>query len=315
MNERFAVIQEDRAGEKARFFCASRVVIKHGHALAKEIGAQAMLIYADSLIGDPLSRELLETIRIPKILMTHSQGESSPLDLHACTWVRVPDIRMTRIGQIKVALLVCLAKGILQPKDRLLCLTGMDRVDVIDTLLVLDLSVEQELFTCVDMMKADGDVVPEVFERLLGIATHLAIEGREGRPIGTIFVVGDVLKVLAQSRGLILNPFQGHSEADRNVLDPRVEETVKEFAAIDGAFVVRGDGVVLTAGTLLLSSEVAASLPMGLGSRHAAAAAITASTHAIAIAVSASTGIVSVYKAGQLVTDIHPSGVSRRLLA
>jgi DNA integrity scanning protein DisA with diadenylate cyclase activity len=163
-------------------------------------------------------------------------------------------------------------------------------------------------------MQTDGDVIPEVFERLLTIATHLAIEGREGHPIGTIFVVGDVLRVLAQSRGMILNPFQGHPESERNVLDPRLEETIKEFSAIDGAFVVRGDGVVLTAGTLLATNGMAEALPKGLGARHAAAAAITATTHAIAIAVSASTGIVSVYKSGQMLTDIHPSGISRRVL-
>jgi DNA integrity scanning protein DisA with diadenylate cyclase activity len=118
--------------------------------------------------------------------------------------------------------------------------------------------------------------------------------------------------VLAQSRSLVLNPFQGHPEAVRNLLDPAVEETVKEFAALDGAFVVRDDGVVLAAGTLLLPSSPAPPLPGGLGTRHAAAAGITASTGALAVCVSQSTGSVTVFKSGRAVTTLpRPTGEVR----
>jgi diadenylate cyclase len=95
-------------------------------------------------------------------------------------------------------------------------------------------------------------------------------------------------------------------EAGRNVLDPALEETVKEFSALDGAFVVRGDGVVLTAGSHLLPPPGAATgLAGGLGTRHGAAAGITAATGAVAVCVSQSTGTVSVYKGGRLVADIQ----------
>src|SRR5262249_33498187 len=130
-------------------------------------------------------------------------------------------------------------------------------------------------------------------------------EGREGRPVGTLFVVGDSQRVLEQSRSLVLNPFQGHPEAQRNILDPVVEETIKEFSALDGAFVVREDGVVLSAGTQLLPSVAHSQLPGGLGTRHAAAAGITASTNALAVCVSQSTGAVAVFRAGRLVTNLQ----------
>src|SRR5205807_1034025 len=134
---------------------------------------------------------------------------------------------------------------------------------------------------------------------------QLAAERREGRPGGTLFVLGDSEAVLAQSRSLVLNPFQGHPESVRNVLDPAVEETIKEFAALDGAFVVRDDGVVLSAGTQLVPTAPHAPLPGGLGTRHAAAAGITASTAALAVCVSQSTGAVSIFKSGRLVTGIQ----------
>jgi DNA integrity scanning protein DisA with diadenylate cyclase activity len=121
--------------------------------------------------------------------------------------------------------------------------------------------------------------------------------------------------VLAQSRSLVLNPFQGHPEAGRNLLDPALEETIKEFAGLDGAFVVRGDGVVLTAGTLLVPARGYPQLPGGLGARHAAAAGITASTGAVALCVSQSTGTVTVFQSGRVVADLHrPAGEGRLAL-
>ena len=178
---------------------------------------------------------------------------------------------------------------------------------------MLDLGLSRELFAMLDSAFLPEDVLPEVFERTLTLATQLAAEGREGRRVGALFVLGDSERVLAHSRRLILNPFKGYPESGRNLLDPDLEETIKEFSALDGAFVVRGDGVVLTAGTQLLPTAPHASLPSGLGTRHAAAAGITASTEAVALCVSQSTGAVTVFKSGKLVTDIHRQGNGSRL--
>ena len=197
-------------------------------------------------------------------------------------------------------MLVCLARGVLHKGDRIVCLSGVDGSQVLDTLLVLDLSGELEVFSLFDSKSFGGDLAPEVFERVLTLAVQLAVEGREGRPVGALFVLGDSVRVLTQSRGLVLNPFQGHPESRRNVLDPAVEETLKEFSALDGAFIVRGDGVVLTAGSHLLPPAAATRLTSGLGTRHAAAAGISTSTDAVAICISQSTGTVSVYKSGLL---------------
>jgi diadenylate cyclase len=77
-----------------------------------------------------------------------------------------------------------------------------------------------------------------------------------------------------------------------------MDETVKEFSSIDGAFVIRGDGVVEAAGSLVQATGNALTLPSGLGSRHAAAAAISVSANCISIAVSSSTGQVTLFRRG-----------------
>jgi DNA integrity scanning protein DisA with diadenylate cyclase activity len=213
---------------------------------------------------------------------------------------------MTRAAQVKTALLVCLSRGVLHQDDVVICLSGMDHSRGIDTLSVFNLRSKPTLLPLFDPKSFGTDVAPEVFERVLTLATQLAVEGREGRPVGALFVLGDSAHVLAQSRNLVLNPFEGHPELKRNVLDPALEETFKEFSALDGAFIVRGDGVVLTAGSHLMPSPAStAHVADGLGTRHGAAAGISASTGAVAICLSQSTGTVSVYKSGQLVTDIQ----------
>jgi diadenylate cyclase len=104
----------------------------------------------------------------------------------------------------------------------------------------------------------------------------------------------------------VINPFHGYPENERNIVDPRLEETIKEFSAIDGAFVIRGDGVILAAGRYLApGSKLDDQLPQGLGTRHQAAAGITAITRAIALCISQSTGTVSIFKEGRLITDIQ----------
>ena len=77
-----------------------------------------------------------------------------------------------------------------------------------------------------------------------------------------------------------MNPFHGYPEEDRNILDPNLRETIREFSAIDGAFVIRDDGVVMAAGRHLNAALEEGELPRGLGSRHVAGAGITAVTDA-----------------------------------
>jgi hypothetical protein len=285
--------------------------MQHAQQLAREIAAQAVLVYADALLEDGELRQLLQAMDFPTVFATRSGTPDVSAGSEPPVWVRVPDVAMTRAGQVKAALLVCLARGVLQKGDRVVCLTGVDGSGVLDTLLVLDLGSIPGLSPLLNPSVFTGDVAPEVFERVLTLATQLAVEGREGRPLGALFILGDSGSVLSQSRSLVLNPFQGHPESGRNILDPAVEETIKEFSALDGAFVVRGDGVVLTAGTHLVPAGGYVRLPGGLGTRHAAAAGITASTAAVSVCVSQSTGTVSVFKNGQMIADIQRSSGGR----
>lgn len=218
--------------------------------------------------------------------------------------VDLPSINLTRLGQIKVALLLALTRNIIDADDVLICLAGQPKASYLDTMMLISVKGELELFTSgVDLLS--DDVKPEVFEQLVEIAIELAVEGREGRPVGTMFVIGDSENVKTHTTQLVLNPFAGYDESVRNVLNPDITETIKEFSSIDGAFIIRGDGVVESAGTYIQPSGLRVEVPMGLGARHMAAASITAMTNAIAITVSSSTGTVRIFRNGNIVMEIE----------
>ena len=144
-----------------------------------------------------------------------------------------------------------------------------------------------------------------VLKQTVTLAVEIAREGREGRKIGTLFVVGDSDAVLGNSRPLILDPLAGHPDEGKHIADPNVRETLKELAQLDGGFVVSDSGVVLSAARYIDALSDSLELPLGLGSRHMAGASVSHRTSAVAVVVSESS-MVRIFDDGELVSEITP---------
>ena len=120
-----------------------------------------------------------------------------------------------------------------------------------------------------------------------------------------LFALGNADKISEYTKPLILNPFYGYKDEDRNILNPFMDETVKELSSIDGAFIIRGDGVLVSAGSLIHAPDYTHNLPSGLGSRHAAAASITQAVDCLCVVVSGSTGQVTLFRRGEMLPLIE----------
>jgi diadenylate cyclase len=144
-----------------------------------------------------------------------------------------------------------------------------------------------------------------VLKQAVTLAVEIAREGREGRKIGTLFVVGDSYEVLSNSRPMILDPLYGHPGEAKHIADPNVRETLKELAQLDGAFVVSDSGVVLSAARYIDALSNSLDVPLGLGSRHMAGASVSHRTNAVAVVVSESS-MVRIFDDGELVSEITP---------
>ncbi len=148
------------------------------------------------------------------------------------------------------------------------------------------------------------DIRDQVFMAITKIAIEIGQEGREGHKIGTAFVIGDSEKVMKSSRQLVLNPFQGHIREKRMVTEAETQDTIKEFAQLDGIFVVSGDGAVEAAGRYITIDTGIVKLQRGLGTRHLSVAAITMATRSLGVVVSQSGGVIRIFKEGRIVATV-----------
>lgn len=267
---------------------------------AEQIEAKAVMLYADAVKSDQLPEVISER---DLIIVTRSDDDEALWK--SAKIIKIPNLKLTRVGQIKISVIKGIATGLLQKQDRVVCLTGIPKLGYIDCMMVIDVGSEFEILTSENVSEIFEGVQHEVFEAVLTLALELGAQGREGRAVGTIFILGDHERVLPLTRQMIINPFAGYPEEERNILNPTLKETVREFSALDGAFIIKGDGVLMTAGSYLNVTMESNDLPKGLGSRHLAASGITTVTGAVAIVVSESTGTVRVFKNGRIFVSIE----------
>ncbi len=275
-------------------------------------GASALLVYLEALAGQKLEIPAADAEKV--IYVTRAKPEQVSGLASGGRILRVPDVPLTRMGQIKVAIFLALSRDLVRPGDVVVFLSGVADSGTLDTVLITEVGREFETYAASESGdELPADVLPEVIDRVVDLAVELGQEGREGKAVGALFVVGDAERVQSLSRPLILNPFSGYHEDQRNLLADSLRETLKEFSTLDGAFIVRGDGVVESCGVhLKTASQGDFELPRGLGTRHHAAAAITAVTDAVAVTVSESTGTVMVFRHGRPITEIEKPRQSAR---
>lgn len=274
----------------------SHIVLKEAEKIARSTGCKALMVFGDTFTGGFETPKWSVSLKTFLVTRNLSDGEDHPA--RYTDTIQVRSFSSQRLAQLRSAVLVGLTRGTIAFSDRLCCVGGMAGSNQFDTVVVVDVEKEFQTLLSGHADLLPEDVKPEVLERVIGVATELAVEGREGRPVGCLFVVGDSAKVEKASKPLVLNPFYGYKEEDRNILNPFMDETIKEFSSVDGAFIIRGDGVVEAAGALLQASDFSHPLPSGLGSRHAAAAAISVAADCISIVVSSSSGQVTLFRRG-----------------
>ena len=274
----------------------NRIMFREAERVAKGCGCAGIMVFGDTFVGGIEAGRWFGSNKT--ILVTRNPGESTEERKGFAEIIQVRSFSNQRLAQLRSAVLVALTRGLINFSDRLCCVGGIAGSNQFDTVVVVDVEREFQTLLTGHADLLPPDVKPEVLERVLAVATDLAVEGREGRPVGGLFVVGDTDKVEKFIKPLVLNPFYGYKEEDRNILSPFMDETIKEFSLIDGAFIIRGDGVVESAGSLIQAADYDHALPSGLGSRHAAAAAISVATQCISIVISSSTGQVTLFRRG-----------------
>jgi DNA integrity scanning protein DisA with diadenylate cyclase activity len=241
----------------------------------------------------------------PKNDHTSAVGDS-PGRHDGVRWIRLEDSEGPTRNRLTTALLEAIADDHLRPGASVVAIyRGFDE-DEFDSLSVIRLDEHLENLTAADLRKLETQVPLETLKAVVELAVEIGREGREGHPVGTMFVVGDHRKVMKQSRPMGFDPFHGYSAKEKSLRDRRVREEIKEIAQLDGAIIIDASGDVVAARRYIDSPATGITMSKGLGSRHWAAAAVTKSTKAVAIVVSQSSGTVRIFQNGQIVLRVEP---------
>jgi diadenylate cyclase len=279
-------------------------IIRAAVALANKPSIDHLLYVGDL----PLPEEMFRgKPRARKKLVQAVVGPSqrSVIEQSGIAVLPLPEYDLGRPEKLKIALVSGIARGIYKEGDVVLGLLARKPAAFPDSILLVTLG-QEEGDGAFGFLQAEG-VSAGVMDALIDLAVSIGVEGWEGRPVGALFVVGDSNTVMEKSRQLTLNPFQGYSEDEKNIMNPDVRHALHAFAVLDGAFIVREDGVVVAAGRYLTFDEdEEVDVPLGLGARHMAAAGISRDSEAIAIVVSQTSGSVRVFRRGKVALELAP---------
>jgi DNA integrity scanning protein DisA with diadenylate cyclase activity len=279
-------------------------IIRAAVALATKASVDHLLYVGDlplpeeSFRGKPRARK-----KLVQAVVGISQREV--IEAAGIPVLPLPDYDLGRPEKLKIALVSGIARGLYKDGDVVVALLARKPAAMPDSILVVTVGQEEEDGSF-GFLQAEN-VSAGVMDALLELAVSIGVEGWEGRPVGALFVVGDSSTVMEKSRQLTLNPFQGYSEDEKNIMNPDVRHALHAFAVLDGAFIVREDGVVVAAGRYLnFDEEKELDVPLGLGARHMAAAGISRDSEAIAIVVSQTSGSVRAFRRGKIALELAP---------
>ncbi|HEX3870210.1 MAG TPA: DNA integrity scanning protein DisA nucleotide-binding domain protein [Pirellulales bacterium] len=272
--------------------------------LTKGVGADAVLVLVDGQADWKFLHDKADGQRVVVAVENNEQvADAVAADLPT---VLLDAAEVPVYDKLSQALLKAIADELFAPASRVVAVYSGFEAHTLDSISIIDLADHLGRLTVRDLRQLETRVPLDTLQTVVNLALEIGREGREGKPVGTLFVVGDTVKVRKMSRSASFDPVKGYSRKERNLKSARVREGIKEIAQMDGAILVAADGTVEAAAQYLDASAADITLSKGLGARHWAAAAITRATKAVAVAVSESSGTVRILQNGEVVLRIEP---------
>lgn len=288
------------------------ILIKNALRLCRDTESDKVFLFLNS---DQACRTLneVENVHDEKIILVIPKGQQLPQCLADKKIIHTWSGNQSRFSRIKYAFLQGVLLEIIHPASKVVCILGPGGTNHLDTITIHDLTLSWSEEFPFDPRSLITKKFFHTVIAVVDIALDIGAMGREGKPVGTTFIIGNIKQVMRSSHQAIFNPFRGYPEEVRNITSQEVVESIKELAQLDGAFIISGQGIVEAAGRHLDAVSTVTRQLKGLGSRHRAAASITMHSEAIAVVVSESTGKVTIFDNGSVVATLEPV-ISRRVV-
>ena len=291
------------------------IILDNALRVSEETGSECIFLFLSTLQECRWwNRRLREYRKQIVLVMPNDLQISKALMKNACKAViRSWSGNQSRFSRIKYAFLHGVMQGLIHSGSKVVCVLGPSGKNHLDTITVHDLSLSWSEEYPFDVRSLIHNKAFHAIMAVADIALDIGALGREGKSIGTIFVIGDSENVMKLSHQAVFNAFKGYARKERKISRPEVVESIKELAKLDGAVVISDDGYVEAAGRHLDAGGSSSKIFRGLGARHRAAAGITRRTLAVSIVVSESTGKVTIFSGGRMIAALEPI-ISRRLV-
>ena len=291
--------------EHLRFTEQFRRLIGTLRLLRLEVDAAAIFVFPEAAVDWAKFRKIIEDENIivastnAEILIAAAEEQFQTIRIHL-------DGNATIYDRISHAILEAVADDFIPHGCRVLAFYSAIDPTCLDSFSIVNLGEHLDRLSGRDLRQLESRVPLKTLKVVVDLAVDIGWEGREGNPVGTLFVVGDTRKVLTMSRPAGFDPVKGYSRKERNLFDSKVREGIKEIAQLDGAIIISPEGIVEAAARYLEATATSTlSLSPGLGARHWTAAAVSRMTSAIAITVSQSSGTVRIFQNGEVALRVE----------
>ncbi|MEM9317168.1 MAG: DNA integrity scanning protein DisA nucleotide-binding domain protein, partial [Pseudomonadota bacterium] len=230
--------------------------------LAKHSEADALLVWAE---GKTDWESLKKRAGEMTLLVAAETDEKlkEPVDCGLDVVQLTSESAMSIHDRLSQALLQSIADDVLSPGATVIAVYSGFETKRVDSVSVIELDEHLGRLTARDLRSLSTKVPLETLRHVVDLAVEIGREGREGKPVGTLFVVGDSRKVQNYAHPTGFDPVKGYNKKERHIGDPRVREGIKEIAQLDGAFVIHADGTVESACQLI--ETAAANITMSKG--------------------------------------------------
>ena len=224
-------------------------LIQNALRLCEEIDSDKVFLFMDSDEGC-LKLKLDEYLKSEKVVLVLPKNK----DLKGCTSCKKSVIHtwsgnQSRFSRIKYAFLQAVLEGVIKPDSRVVCILGPWGKDHLDTITIHDLAHSwSEEFPFDPRSLIGQDLLFQTAIAVVDIALDIGALGREGKSVGTTFIIGNIEQIMRSSHQAVFNPFRGYPEEQRSITSSEVVESMKELAQLDGAFVISENGIVEAAG-------------------------------------------------------------------
>jgi DNA integrity scanning protein DisA with diadenylate cyclase activity len=284
----------------------STTILAAAGALVAESHADAILVLLDGSADWQKLRQAIPASVTKVIVATDSEAELAGAAEAGLIAMSLNKEKSPLLERLQHALLEAVADEVLKSNCDVIAVYSGFEPQKLDSISLIRLDDRMRRLTSRDLQRLESSVPLKSLKVMIDLATQIGREGREGKKVGTMFVIGDTRRVLSHCKDSGFDPLKGYHRKMRNLFDPRVREDIKEIAQMDGAFIVSPDGIVEKSRQIIEVKHADLTLSKGLGARHWAGAAISQITKAVAIVISQSSGTVRLFQNGELVLRIEP---------